>query len=196
MAGEIVLVADQMLPEAPLPEIIFATSVTDEWNPIARQGPTEARLNGPPTARVISVTRGQGPHRVQVIGKHDDGLDRERALAPHAAEDLPQELGPAGEKIRPAVAQGDGEEVDGARNAGAAIADHAADCARFRLSLVTELPRISPSLHPGYTSFAEMAAPGGGSKGRAQQRSRKLSRQAEQPGFASRTQIPYQRARC
>jgi hypothetical protein len=127
VAGEIVIVADQMLPEPPLPELIFAPLVTGERNPVTSQRPAEASLDGAPAVLVIGVAGRQGPQGVQVIGKHDDRVNGKGALAPHAAQDLPQELGSPGEKIGPPVAQGDGEEVRSAGDAGAPVADHAAD---------------------------------------------------------------------
>jgi hypothetical protein len=59
VAGEILLVANEMLPEAPLPEIVFAAPVAGEGNPITRQCAGEPGLDGAPAAGISASPGGK-----------------------------------------------------------------------------------------------------------------------------------------
>jgi len=82
VSGEIVVVADQVFPEAPLPEIIFAAPVAHERRAVANQPATERRLDRPPASRKVGVALRQGPERVQMVRQDDGGVDGEGSLPP------------------------------------------------------------------------------------------------------------------
>lgn len=69
--GEIVIVAEQVLPKAALPEVELAAAVPVKANVVVRQRPAESGLDCPPPSRVVGVVRWQGPDRMQMIGKDD-----------------------------------------------------------------------------------------------------------------------------
>lgn len=55
VAGEVVVVADQVFPEAPLPEIVFATPVADERHAATYQRAREAGLDRPPAPGEVGI---------------------------------------------------------------------------------------------------------------------------------------------
>jgi hypothetical protein len=71
VAGEIVVVADQVFPETPLPEIVLAAAVADERHTVARQRAREAGLVASPADWPYSTFRGcvsRGLYPVEWIG--------------------------------------------------------------------------------------------------------------------------------
>jgi hypothetical protein len=72
------LVADQMLPESALPDAAFVACDAHGAEPLLlRQRSREAVLDQPPAHGKIAIVRRQFPDRMQVIGKHNECVDRE-----------------------------------------------------------------------------------------------------------------------
>ena len=124
VAGEIAFVTNQVLPEAPLPKMVFAAPILLERNAVANEVAGKACLDRAPTAGIVGIVRRQGPHRVEMIGKNDDRLDDKRAFLADLAERIAQTIGMSNKKIRPPVAQRDSEEIRGAWNAETSVVDH------------------------------------------------------------------------
>ena len=82
VAGEVVVVADQVFPEAPLPEIVFAAPVADERHAVARQRAREAGLDRLPASGEVGVAFRQPPQGVQIVRQDDDRIEGERPLPP------------------------------------------------------------------------------------------------------------------
>ena len=81
---EIDVVANSVLPVTTLPQRIF-TALVFRSAAAFRNKTTEQTFAALPTPRIIGVVRGQGGDDVQMIRKHDDGVNRKRALlAGHA----------------------------------------------------------------------------------------------------------------
>src|SRR5579864_2884754 len=78
MARIIGLVADQVLPETPLPDAALVARDTNFAAPLLfRQGLREAGLDQPPARREVTVGRRQRRRRVQVIGQDDEWVEVE-----------------------------------------------------------------------------------------------------------------------
>ena len=80
---EVFLVLNAMLPEAPLPDPpapILVPRVTDRLlRPTFRYpGFREFLFDPRPAERILGITAGQRPDRMQVVRKEDDGLDSKR----------------------------------------------------------------------------------------------------------------------
>jgi hypothetical protein len=83
MATVVSFVTDQMLPESPLPDAALAACDPNRTEPFPlRQRPRKMALDEPLAGREIGIARRQGPDRVQVIGQHDERIDRARPALP------------------------------------------------------------------------------------------------------------------
>ena len=117
---QIILVSNDMFPESPLPyrslpmapprftQIAFAFTTTQE---IAG----ESLFHHPPTKRIVGVTFGKRPNRMEVVGKQNHGDNFKRSLsadriqgtaqatAAHIrVENRPSFMGHGGEEVSPA----------------------------------------------------------------------------------------------
>lgn len=87
----VIVVADGVFPEAPLPDTAFAVADASVGAPLAGgQAAGEDRLDHPPPCREIVVAGRQRPNAVEMIGKHHPGIDDERAALTYCPHRLPQ----------------------------------------------------------------------------------------------------------
>lgn len=87
--GEILVVADRVFPEAPLPDAALLAAQARLRAPLAGgQTSGEDRLDQPPARREIGVGLRQGPNAVEMIGEHDPRVDRERVGAAGDADGI------------------------------------------------------------------------------------------------------------
>src|SRR4030088_2566312 len=83
MTREAVLIADGMLPVAPLPNSAFAFGGATARNPFTGgEAARERRFDQPPARGKIRVVVRQRPGRMEMIGQHDHRVDRESMMAP------------------------------------------------------------------------------------------------------------------
>src|SRR5215218_4838445 len=72
------LTADEMLPEPPLPDAALVAGDANGVEPlILRQCSCEPALDQAPARGEIVIAGWQRPDRMQMIGQHDEGVDRE-----------------------------------------------------------------------------------------------------------------------
>jgi hypothetical protein len=78
MAGTISFIANQMLPEASLPDAAFAALDPNRTHVLLfRQGLCEVHLDQPPACREIGILPRQGPDRMEMVGENHKRVDRE-----------------------------------------------------------------------------------------------------------------------
>lgn len=71
-----------MLPKPSLPDTAFAARDARIAAPLVfRERPCEPALDQLPPHREVAIVWRQGPGRMQMIGQHDEGIDRERMIA-------------------------------------------------------------------------------------------------------------------
>ena len=100
-----------MLPIAPPPDAALAFGGTTPGNPFAgSDAAQERRLDQPPAGGEVCVALGQGPHRVQVIGQHDNRIDRERMMSVGLAKGATQGIDVVGQQSQSTVRQIDRKE--------------------------------------------------------------------------------------
>src|ERR1700730_3231607 len=87
---EVVLVAERVLPIAPLPNpaLAFDAAAVGDWL-ASRQSMRKAAFDQAPAGGEIRIAIGQGPDRVQVIREDHGGFDREGMPCPHLAKRCP-----------------------------------------------------------------------------------------------------------
>lgn len=125
VAGEVRFIADGVLPIAALPDSALALAQAAVRNPFtARQSARERRLEQTPSRRKIGVAFGQGPNRMEMVGKYDDCVDRERMAQARRAKCRPQQIDVLGQEPQATFRQIDGEEEGAARNEIAPVVGH------------------------------------------------------------------------
>ena len=78
MARIISLIADQVFPEPALPDAALVACGANGAKPLPLwQRFREAALDQPPARGEIEIARRQVPDRMQMIGQHDERVDRE-----------------------------------------------------------------------------------------------------------------------
>lgn len=83
VAAVVGFIADQVLPEPSLPDTAFVARDTRIAAPILFwQRPCKPALDQPPPHREVAIVWRQGPDPMQMIRQHDEGIDRERIVAP------------------------------------------------------------------------------------------------------------------
>src|SRR5580704_13698453 len=76
--GEIALIAQGVLPIAPLPYATLTLSQSAFRNPLARrQGTRMHSFDMPPSCCKIGIAFRQRPDRMKMVRQYDDGIDRE-----------------------------------------------------------------------------------------------------------------------
>src|SRR5689334_19173347 len=78
---EIGLVADRVLPKAPLPKHKFTVALTRDRHTGGNKGVRETRLDALPATGEIGVALRQSPNRMQVVREYYDRVDGKRAFA-------------------------------------------------------------------------------------------------------------------
>src|SRR5262249_38990551 len=92
MTGKIVLVADGVLPKSPLPKRKITVSVAFHSTVCGANTIAEKRLDQSPAPRIVRILRRQSKDRMQMIRKHDDRIERERAFPSRPAKCHPQRI--------------------------------------------------------------------------------------------------------
>jgi hypothetical protein len=85
------LVADQVLPERALPDTAFIAGNTNGAEPLLlRQRARKPALDQPPARGEITIAGRQLPDRMQMIGQHDECVDRKGMALPRCGNGLTQ----------------------------------------------------------------------------------------------------------
>src|SRR6187431_2576526 len=78
VAGQIVLIADRVLPIAPLPDAALTFGSATGRNSLTCKVARKRRFNQPPARWKIPIVLGHRPDRMEMIRQHDQRVDRER----------------------------------------------------------------------------------------------------------------------
>lgn len=126
VVGEVGVVADQVLPVAPLPDTALAAPLPRQATPLASGHPFGKRhLDQPPAQREIAIARRQRQHAMQMIRQHHPAVDHEGMGAPYRAHRLAQGGDVANQQVvATPLQQGHGKEVGAARHPGTAVVGH------------------------------------------------------------------------
>jgi len=87
---KIALIANRVLPKAPLPQCQIAIWSAGEIDAGVNQGAIEITLDPSPSARKIGICRWQGKNRMEVIRQDDDCVDRKLTLSTRRTESIAQ----------------------------------------------------------------------------------------------------------
>src|SRR5579871_3439275 len=100
-----------MFPEPALPDAALAAlDPGSAERLVVGQGADEPALDQAPAAREVRVVGWQGPDRMQVLGKHDEGVDAEGLMAKRPARRFPERIDVFDERGGPAVQERHREE--------------------------------------------------------------------------------------
>jgi hypothetical protein len=134
MRSEILVVADGMLPEPPLPDAALPAAFARLRTALAHgKAAGENRLDQPPSHREVIIAGWQRPYAMKMIGKHDPGIDGERMDTMNRAHRVPQLIDvPRQHVIAAPLQQIDREEVASARHAVAAVIRNGCPPVRYR----------------------------------------------------------------
>ena len=123
MGREIVIVADRMFPKAPLPKAALAPPQSCLRAPLTDgQVAGEDRLEHAPSCREIGVALRQRPNAVEMVGKHDAGVNHERSAPTDHTDGMPELIDvPRQQIVAAPLQQIDGEEVTPSMHAMAAV---------------------------------------------------------------------------
>ena len=150
MAGVIRLVANQMLPKPTLPNAAFVARDTSgaELLPL-RQNSYKPALDQAPACREITITWGEAPDCVQMIGQYHECVDLERTALACRSHGFARDLDMVDEQGLPPVQQVDCEEPTSAWNKRTTIIRHETqDSTDVRF---VARRRITPSANPPYS---------------------------------------------
>jgi hypothetical protein len=111
---EIDVVADGVLPIAALPQRIFAALVFRSAAAALRNKATEQTFTTLLTPRIIGVVGRKGRDDVQMLGKHDDSVDRKRPLVAGHVECLSQQVDTFNQRPGLTIGKGRREEESAA----------------------------------------------------------------------------------
>ncbi len=128
------IVSEGVFPKPTLPDSAFTLRDADSRPSFgSRQGLDKANLDGFPAIGEIVIAWRQRPHAMEMIGKHHQRIDMERALLPCPAHRLPQRMDVANQQIPPPFQQIDSEELRAARHPITTIIRHDKSVGRNRL---------------------------------------------------------------
>ena len=123
MGREIFIVADRVFPKTALPDATLRLSEARVGASLPMgQTARKYRLDHAPAGREVIVLRWQSPNAVEVIGKHDPGIDRERSASTHQTNRLPQEINVSCQQVvAPPFEQVNREEITSTGHAVASV---------------------------------------------------------------------------
>ncbi len=123
MGREIVIAADRVFPKTALPEATLRLSQACIAAPLAKGHVAgERRLDDAPAGREVIVIGRQGPNAMEMIGKHDPGLDRERSAPAHQTNCVAQDINVSRQQVVAApFEQVDREEITSTGHAVASV---------------------------------------------------------------------------
>jgi hypothetical protein len=124
---EIVLIADQMFPEATLPDaLVPALHMTGRQIGGCGDMARKSRLDQPPAFAEIGVTHRQGPDHMELIGQDHRRRNRKGPALAAEARCIAQNVDMAHQQIGPRVLQTHRKEVGATRHKKGRWLDHAA----------------------------------------------------------------------
>jgi len=125
MPCEVAVIANRMLPKAPLPDSAFARlNASCRQAFAARDVLGECGLDQAPARREIRIARRQRSDAMQVIRQDDDRICPERPRLANMTYAYTQQVDMPGQQITPTFEQGDGEEERATGNPCADILRH------------------------------------------------------------------------
>ena len=125
VADIISLVAEQVFPEPALPDAALVACDANGVKPLPlRQRFRERALDQPPARGEIAIAGRQSPDRMQMIGQHDECVDREIIALASRRNSLAQTRDMVDEQGFPPLQQVDCKEPAPARNELATIIRH------------------------------------------------------------------------
>jgi hypothetical protein len=158
VSPKIAIVADRVLPVAPLPDAALAAPGHDGRSRfVAGQRFRESDLDCAPPAGEVGIAFRQGPQAVHVVGQDDPGVDAERCAGTHLSNGLVQDVDLHHQEMRVAVTKVHGEEEGSTRNPITAIVRHP----RIMLSIGSRrnaLPLFRPTLAAAGKILADVAS--------------------------------------
>jgi hypothetical protein len=143
MALEVPFIANDMFPEPPLPDSALALLLSARRQPFAcGNSAREARLDSLPAAGEVRIAQRQRPEAVQMIGQHDDGVDRKGSVPANNGEGGAKFTDVLGQQPAAAFEQRDREEERATRHERAEVAGH-----------IGILPRASGGMRCAFTPY-------------------------------------------
>ena len=113
--GVVVVVSDAMLPVTSLPDGALASaSAASARRHIVRHPHCEARLDQPPSQRVVCIIGRQLPKAVQMVRQYDDGIDARGMIRQRGTKCIAQRIDVLDQRVPLPVGQIDREEVTAA----------------------------------------------------------------------------------
>lgn len=126
MPPQVVIVANQTLPVATLPDTAFTTNDAALAPPLLHgQSAREPRLDLRPAIGVVGIPGRQTPEAMQVVGQHHDGQHLERPRRMRRAERRPQVVHVFHQQTATTLQKIDREKVGATRHTDATIVRHA-----------------------------------------------------------------------
>jgi len=148
VAGVVRLIANQVFPKSTLPDATLMARNTDRAQPfLFWQAARKAALDQSPTGREIGIAHWQRPHRMKVVRKHDESIDRERQAVARVGHCGPQALDLINEKTALPLQQVHGEEPAATRYKCATIVWH------------TDEGNAGPACAEGMADYASLIRP-------------------------------------
>lgn len=143
MSTEIIIVTNQMLPIASLPDTSLPAGDAPFASPfIPGQTTRETCLDLRPAIGIVGITGRQTPHAMQVIGQHHDRQHIERPSRLFRPERGTQIVHPLHQQPATALQQIDGEEIGAAGHTDATIVRHPCSVAPTRADHHQQTPSI------------------------------------------------------
>jgi hypothetical protein len=122
---EIPVIADQVLPESPLPDGALSLLDASSGAPLPEGNSSrEPCLDIVPPCREIAVAREKRPDAVQMISEDDAGVDLEGPAPLGIGENRPQVIDVLGKQLAPSFEQRYCEEESAAGNEGSDVSGH------------------------------------------------------------------------
>ncbi len=109
-------VAHGMFPKAPLPQAIFAFSVTRQRHTAPDPFMRKPRLDRQPAPGIIRIAVRQSPQRMQMFRQHHQRNDLDRPRRPHPPQHGAQNINVIGQHPRPPIHQRHRKEISPSRH--------------------------------------------------------------------------------
>jgi hypothetical protein len=146
MPLEIVIVADRVLPESPLPQCMFSVWVARDRHARSGDGRREPALDELPPNRIVGIPLRQRHDDMQMVRQDNDGVDRKGMGLSRLAKGGTQCVDVHDQHTRCSIDERRREEIRSARNKIPPVSNHAAEypgfrCAQSGLRFLPDLPR-------------------------------------------------------
>src|SRR6266702_5258483 len=151
MADIVGFIADQMLPEAALPNAAFGARLANGTETfLLRQCFGRATFDQPPAGREIAVAGRQGPDRMQMIGQDDERVDVEGMTMTCRGDRIAQGRDMVDEQALLPLQQVDREEEASARDECATIIGHVRENSTSNSQVAVEAADYAFGSNPPY----------------------------------------------